>query len=171
MNAETKIAATITGTSDVRPTAVMTESIEKTASTATICSNTTVSPVLTCVARVASVCFNQDQSSVELFINRKLPPKIMINSRPVKDISEIEISGFVRDMTHEIEKTRAIRVITAKLIPQFLAILRLCSGSLSQSTEINTTLSTPRMISRTSRVAKIAKISGYRKRSNIGYCS
>ena len=164
-------AAIITGRWFTMPTAVITASSEKTASSTTIC-RTTTQKLAYPLPWPSSCCrfSSRSCSSVVALNSRKSPPTSMIKSRPEKVKSMTVNRGLVSVTIHEITDSRPSRMISASERPIRRALSRCFGGSLSARMAINTRLSIPRTISSTTSVSKPTQIDGSIKNSMTRSC-
>ena len=165
------MAVIITPTSSAMPTAVITESSEKTRSSIKIC-------VMT-LAKLATAlplpCSDAPSSlwwiSCVLLPMRNAPPRIRMRSRP--EISSLKTvkSGATRLITHVSESSSTIRPNIASASPIVRAFFCWLSGSLPERIEMKTTLSMPSTISRIVSVRRATRASGEVSQSNTAFRS
>ena len=167
---EANTAATITGRLLVMPTAVMTESSEKTMSMTAICTSTLANAAFVPAAPPAAGSPGPSSDSwisFTLFHNRNRPPPMRMTSRPEMAWSNTVTRGAVRPMIHTRENRSAMRVPIARSSPKRRARLRCSSGRRPASTEMNTMLSMPRTISSAVKVRNAIQIWGSSNHSMI----
>lgn len=143
------------------PTAVITESSEKTASSTTICATTGQKRApLRGPCCSSSLPSSRSFSSMVALNSRNIPPTSMIRSRPLKGCSATMNIGLVSVASHEMEASSARRMTSASNRPTTRALSLCCFGSLSARMAMKTRLSIPRTISSTTNVARPAQIVG-----------
>ena len=143
------------------PTAVITESSEKMASSTTICVTTPQNfAPLRWVGLLLSFPSSRSFSSIVALNNRKKPPNSMIKSRALK-VNERKLnSGCVRVTSQEIDASSNRRINIASSSPVTRARSRCFGGSFSARMAIKTRLSMPRTSSITISVINPAQIDG-----------
>ena len=157
-------AAIITGISSTMPTAVRTESSEKTMSSRTICTSTPRQRrARGSRAGVRGPVSPSSDSwiSVVAFQSRKRPPPMRIRSRHENSLTgDRERAAAVRPMIHEIVSSSRMRIPIARPRPMNRARSRWSAGSRWTRIEMKMTLSMPRTISRTVSVRRATQVSG-----------
>ena len=125
-------AAIMTSKWSTIPTAVITESSEKMASSTTICVTTPQNfAPLRCVGLLLSFPSSRSFSSIVALNNRKKPPNSMIKSRALK-VNERKLnSGCVRVTSQEIDASSNRRINIASSSPVTRARSRCFGGSFS----------------------------------------
>ena len=143
------------------PTAVITESREKMASSTTICATTpqNLAP-LRWVGLSLSLPSSRSLSSTVALKRRNNPPNSIIRSRALKLRSCHVISGLVRVTSHEIDASSSRRITIASSRPVTRARSRCAGGSFSARMAIKTRLSIPSTSSITTSVMSPAQIEG-----------
>ena len=163
------MAATITGRSSTKPTAVMTESSENTTSITAICASTPKKPTLEPPLRAAA-----GSASIALWISwvalasRNAPPASMMMSRPEMPSPSTSNSSLVRPITQESVNSSRMRVHMATPKPSVRANGCWWAGSRLVRMLMKMTLSMPSTISRAANVAKASHVSGALSISIIG---
>ncbi|CPP66718.1 Uncharacterised protein [Bordetella pertussis] len=143
-------------------TAVITESSENTASSATICTITCQNAAY-CVRPPPPACAlpsTRSCSSMVPLNSRNSPPRMRIRSRPDICAPHTVNSGAVSVTTQAMLASRPSRISKASVRPIMRARLRWCAGSLSARMAMNTRLSMPSTISSTIRVASPSQAVG-----------
>src|SRR5918997_1886146 len=126
------------------PTAVITESSEKTMSRRMIWIRTLANVAFTLALECPSSPSRFSWISKVLLPSRKSPPLIRITSRPEISCPRTVNSGAVSPMTQLKESSKRIRMRSAMPSPSRRASACLCSGSLSTRIEMKTMLSIQR---------------------------
>ena len=154
-------AAIITARWSTIPTAVITESREKTASSTTICATTgqNFAP-RRWVGFSLSFPSSRSLSSTVALNSRNNPPKSMIRSRALKLRPCTLNKGLVSVTSQEIEASNSRRITMASRRPVTRARSRCEGGNLSARMAINTRLSMPSTNSMTTSVTSPAQIDG-----------
>ena len=99
------------------PTAVITESIEKTTSSSRIWMSTAASETVPAPPPCPSSPSSRSWISKVAFPTKNRPPIIRMMPLPVISVWKIEKSGVLRVMIHEIEKSSRMREISASASP------------------------------------------------------
>src|SRR5512133_3927912 len=164
----TTIAATMTGRSFDIPTAVMTESSEKTMSSSPIWTTTDQNALaLTGFASAACCTSSLSWISTVAFPTRKSPPESRMRSRPETPWPRNEKSSRVSPITHVMAKRSPSRVTRATTSPSLRAPGCCSFGRRPERMDRKTMLSTPRTISISASVASEIQASGERSRSSM----
>ncbi|KYF51167.1 hypothetical protein BE08_37155 [Sorangium cellulosum] len=158
------IATIMMETCFAMPTAVMTESSEKTMSSTTICAMTEGNDAFTLgwSSLESSTSSLSNISWVDLPI-RNTPPPSRIRSRPLKSCPSRLNRVALSPITHEIASRRSSRIPRARRRPMRRAIGCWSGGSFAVMMERKTMLSIPRTISSALRVARVIQPSTCRK--------
>src|SRR5258706_3759602 len=160
---EAMMAAAMIGTwsGRARPTAVNTESSEKTMSITAICSTMAVKLATMRAARSAAAPSSVWWISSTLLTSRKRPPPPRIRSRPEICCPNSSNQGCVRRVSQMIENSRARRVNMASARPTTRARGWRAGGSRPTRIARKRMLSMPSTISSSVRVANAAQVPGW----------
>src|SRR5882757_7082441 len=154
------MAAIITSICFERPTAVNTESKEKTISMMPICKMISQKLLSKPGLRFSSLPLSMSRISSGLLMIKKRPPPNKIRSRPEISLPSTVNSVALKVASHVIEYSSAMRVSIANANPRNRALRRRSRGSRSTRITRNMMLSMPRTISSTASVRNDSQTCG-----------